>query len=65
MNEKTNTWRALQDLPPVVTSFWCRFHWHNWTKWSDVQSSNSTIWAQQHRYCIHCNSVDEKRWETR
>jgi hypothetical protein len=65
MNEKLNTFRALQELPPVVTSFWCRFGIHNWTKWSDVQSSNSTIWARQHRYCIHCNSVDEKRWESK
>jgi hypothetical protein len=65
MNEKLNTFRALQELPPAVTSFWCRFGIHNWTKWSDVQSSNSTIWARQHRYCIHCNSVNEKRWESK
>lgn len=37
MNEKLNTFRTLQDLPPAVTSFWCRFHIHTWTKWSAVE----------------------------
>ena len=61
MNEKINTWRSLQDLPPIVTSFWCRFNWHTWTKWSEVE--RKSMWARQHRYCIHCNSVDQKKWE--
>ncbi len=63
MNEKLNTFRTLQELPPAVTSFWCRFKLHNWTKWGDVISSNSTIWARQHRYCVHCNTVEEKKWQ--
>jgi hypothetical protein len=65
MNEKLNTFRALQELPPAVTSFWCRFNWHNWTKWGPVESSNSTIWARQNRFCIHCNTFEQKKWEIR
>ncbi len=63
MNEKLNTFRALQELPPAVTSFWCRFNIHNWTKWGAVESSNSSIWARQHRFCVHCNTVDQKKWQ--
>jgi len=65
MNEKLNTFRALQELPPVVTSFWCRFNWHTWTKWGSVESSNSTIWARQNRFCVHCNTFEQKKWEVR
>ncbi len=65
MNEKINTWRTLQELPPAVTSFWCRFNWHIWTKWSDPASPTHSIFTTQVRYCIHCNSVDHKKWQTR
>ena len=65
MNEKLNTFRALQELPPAVTSIWCRFNLHNWTKWSAVESSNSSIWSRQHRYCVHCNTADEKKWQSK
>lgn len=63
MNEKLNTFRTLQELPPAVTSFWCRFKIHNWTKWSDVESSNSSIWARQNRFCVHCNAFDQQKWQ--
>ncbi len=65
MNEKINTWRTLQELPPAVTSFWCRFKWHNWSKWSDPITNNSTIWTRQYRFCIHCNIVNEKMWQSK
>ena len=57
MNEKTNTWRSLQDLPPAVTSFWCRFNWHNWEKWSDkvIHKDGSYTYWNQDRKCTDCN----------
>jgi hypothetical protein len=64
MNEKTNTWRALQELPPAVTSFWCRFNLHSWTKWSEPVSPGHSAFTRQHRYCIHCNTQDRKKWNT-
>ena len=64
MNEKVNTWRALQDLPPAVSSFWCRFNWHTWTKWSDPVTSNYSPYTKQVRYCIHCNTVETKKWQS-
>jgi hypothetical protein len=65
MNEKLNTFRALQELPPAVTSVWCRLNWHNWTKWGDVEHSNHSIWARQNRFCVHCNAFEQKKWEVR
>ena len=62
MNESTNTWRALQELPPAVTSFWCRFNLHTWTKWSNPVQQSHSIFVSQTRCCIHCNSQDYKRW---
>ena len=63
MNEKINTWRKLQELPPAVTSFWCRFNLHTWTKWSDPVNPSHSIWCTQTRYCVHCNSISYKRWQ--
>jgi hypothetical protein len=63
MNEKLNTFRTLQDLPPAVTSFWCRFNWHTWTKWSAVEHNNHSIWARQNRYCVHCYALQQKKWQ--
>lgn len=63
MNEKLNTYRALKDLEPAETSFFCRFSWHTWTKWSDIQTSPSSMWARQNRFCVHCNAFDQKKWQ--
>ena len=63
MNEKLNTHRALKDLPLAQTSLLCRFNIHTWTKWSEVQTSNSSIWARQNRFCVHCNTFQQKKWE--
>jgi hypothetical protein len=63
MNEKLNTFRTLQDLPPAVTSFWCRFNWHTWTKWSAVDHNSHSMWARQNRFCIHCHALDQKKWQ--
>lgn len=61
MNEKINTWRTLQELPPAVSSVWCQFNWHTWTKWSDPQKNS--IYSTQTKMCIHCNRQKTKRWE--
>lgn len=63
MNEKLNTYRALKDLPPAETSFWCRFNIHNWTKWSDIEHKSHSMWATQNRWCVHCNTFEQKKWQ--
>jgi len=35
MNEKLNTFRALKEEDLLVTSRWCRFGWHSWTKYRE------------------------------
>lgn len=61
MNEKLNTWRKLQDLPLAVTSFWCRFNLHTWTKWSEPIDPNRSIFIIQTRSCVHCNKLNTSR----
>ena len=66
MNEKTNTARILAGQKPLITSFWCKFGWHNWTQWS--KSFDSDTQTLQDSYCINCNyrrarRVDTKSWK--
>ena len=63
--EKENTWRALQDQPPIVSSFWCRLGWHKWTKWTQIKKSSSSIYSRQERECVHCSIYQENKIDTR
>lgn len=62
MNEANNTLRALKDQPPLVTSFLCRFGWHNWEQWGAPRRSPSSIYVRQGRYCCQCNKYDEHKF---
>ena len=56
MNEKQNTFRALTDKQPLITSFLCYLGIHSWTKWS--QPTRKEEWSStyiQTRFCRHCN----------
>lgn len=56
MNEVENTARALKDQDPLVTSFWCRFGWHTWTKWGKpYQPDKHRDVNIQSKVCTHCN----------
>jgi len=59
MNEKTNTLRALKEETLLVTSWFCRFGWHQWAKWQDTPNGSDYIY--QKRYCAHCNLVEQRR----
>jgi hypothetical protein len=65
MNEHRNTIRALKDEELLVSSLWCRFGIHNWTRWKDAERGRRTPWYDafakevkyRERYCCHCNKV--------
>lgn len=69
MNEKENTYRRLTEEPQLVTSFWCRFGFHNWTKYDEpiewrhpcptYPISQTIVNIIQERKCIHCNIVSK------
>ena len=63
MNEKENTFRRLTEEPLLVTSFWCSFGWHKWTKYREpekVKDSYAYILTIQSRRCGSCNLADRK-----
>lgn len=62
MNEAQNTFRALKDLPPMVTSFLCRFGWHGWEQWEVPRKSSGSIYIRQGRYCAHCRIYEERKF---
>lgn len=66
--EKENTFRALKDEPLLMTSIWCRFGIHKWTRYSEPSKRGTTyvhdslfsrpgyyaIMIQEKR-CVNCN----------
>lgn len=56
MNEKQNTFRALKDEKPLVTSFLCRLGWHNWEQWGKVvtHQDGAYVHFNQTRSCADC-----------
>lgn len=55
MSHPDNTYRALKDLPPFVERWQCRFGFHRWMKWTDIEKRSSNLYAYQKRYCADCN----------
>ena len=60
--EKENTFRALRDEPLLMTSFWCIFGIHKWTRYTDSERvgltyKNGAYHAvmRQEKRCVHCN----------
>lgn len=62
MNEKLNTFRALKEEDLLVTSRWCRFGWHMWTKYREPERVRSGIYTvtRQTRRCGSCNLADQR-----
>jgi len=63
MNEQENTFRILTEEPLLVTSFWCRFGWHNWTKYKEPEKVREKYddYVIQQRRCAACNTYNRKR----
>lgn len=67
--DKENTFRALRDEELLVTSKWCRFGIHRWTKWRPRTTETNLTWkigGYGRRYvfnrrCIHCDYIDQRR----
>ena len=55
--DQENTWRALQDEVPLVTSWLCRFGWHRWSQWSEVYLPKNGANNIQHSHCDCCNKM--------
>lgn len=46
----------------TISGVLCRFGWHNWDKWQDIDDPNQTNWHwHQKRYCKDCN-IGIRRW---
>lgn len=72
--EKENTFRALKDEPLLMTSIWCRFGIHKWTRYSDpaklgttyvvspFRSAYYTIMIQEKR-CVNCNIPSHRQYK--
>ena len=61
--EKENTFRALKDEPLLMTSHWCKFGIHKWTRYTDPvrigrnEIATSAYYAimRQEKRCVHYN----------
>lgn len=71
--EKENTFRALKDQDLLVTSKWCRFGLHRWTKWKTHSYAPNIDWNEKakcrtrqyifERNCADCNVTERKSVE--
>jgi len=61
MNEQENTFRILTEEPLLVTSFWCRFGLHKWTKYSEPEVIRRAVYklTVQRRMCASCNIASQ------
>lgn len=71
--EKENTFRALKDEPLLMTSHWCKFGIHKWTKYNEpvklgtkyvvgiVSYTGYYALMSQERRCIHCNTPSHRQ----
>jgi hypothetical protein len=73
--EKENTFRALKDEPLLMTSHWCKFGIHKWTRYTDPTKLGTryrvsafaptgyySIMIQEKR-CVHCNIPSHRKYE--
>jgi hypothetical protein len=61
--EEENTFRVLKDEDPIVTSMWCWWGLHKWTKWDNSNQSRDyrDSWVIQRKTCVHCNDFKERK----
>ena len=61
MNEQENTFRRLTEEPLLVTSFWCRFGLHKWTKYKEPEVVRQGPYKliSQERRCASCNIANQ------
>lgn len=65
--EEENTFRTLKNQLPLVTSKWCKFGIHVWTKWhhgveAEIRDPTTSTRKRyslipMNRYCVHCNDI--------
>ena len=58
-----NTFRALKGEDLIITSKWCWWGFHKWTKWNNDRKFKD--WKEsfiiQSKYCVHCNDFKERK----
>ena len=58
---KENTFRALADQPLVVERWLCRFGWHRWSRWDDLELMQGYgAKYKTSRKCVSCNWTQKK-----
>jgi hypothetical protein len=69
--EKENTFRALKDEPLLMTSVFCRFGIHKWTKYREPYKTGFKYFTRsnpagyytvmvQPRSCVDCNQENHR-----
>jgi hypothetical protein len=62
-SEEENTFRALKGEELLVTSRWCWWGFHKWTKWAERKHHKD--WREEYvimmKHCIHCNDFKERK----
>lgn len=63
MNEEENTFRVLKGDDPLVTSRWCSFGFHKWTKWDNTKEVRTYKgnYIVQVKKCAHCADFKERK----
>lgn len=70
-DEQENMWRTLKGDEQVVSSVWCTFNFHKWTKWALVEKSKYSSGFDYYedsllkKTCIHCNTFVTKIIKTK
>lgn len=62
MNEANNTFRLLQDSPPLITRAMCYIGVHKWTMYTEPVDEVRGAYTHciQRRYCAGCGIYHEK-----
>ena len=62
-SEEENTFRILKDEEPIITSKWCFWGFHKWTKWNNTKRNENyrEAWIIQTKVCVHCNDFKERK----
>lgn len=61
--EEDNTFRALKGDRLLVSSWWCKWGFHKWTKWDNSNRVKTYVdeYIVQKKECAHCGDFKERK----
>lgn len=61
--EEDNTFRVLKGDDPLISSRWCWWGIHTWTKWNNekVVKTYHDSYVIQRKECAHCGDFTERK----